>query len=141
MLRKMNSLSGQHEFKFQLDLCYFGVVEISQRLVMEILRFANNVVKIWKLLVFWLPLFRSWFDFTRLLKSKLRHAKETIKNTVLKNVSQTSWLCNKIVEKTLIFASNWHSPYVSIYFTFTLRKALTEKMKNLAPVKIMKKVR
>ena len=46
MLRKMNSLSGQHEFKFQLDLCYFGVVEISQRLVMEILRFANNVAKI-----------------------------------------------------------------------------------------------
>ena len=87
---------------------------------MQILKFAN-VVKIWKylwLLVFRLPLFCSWFDFTRLLKSKLRHAKETVKNTVLKNISQTSQLSNKIVEEKLICASNWHSPYVSIYFYF-----------------------
>ena len=46
------------------------------------------------------------------------HAKETVKNTVLKKVSQTSWLSNQIVEKELIFASNWLSFYVSIYFYF-----------------------
>ena len=36
----------------------------------------------------------------------------------LKKVSQTSWLSNQIVEKELIFASNWLSFYVSIYFYF-----------------------